>query len=119
MALLDDATKLTSNTLAVGIGAAALGAAAGVGVASIVGASKRRKSKRRKNRNSRKRNYRNKKVRRNKKRYYPEPKGRKYSRRKIRYTKNGQPYVIMASGKARFISKRGAKSSKSRKGGRY
>jgi hypothetical protein len=34
-------------------------------------------------------------------------------------TKNGQPYVLMASGKARFIKKRGASSSRKRKGGRY
>jgi hypothetical protein len=34
-------------------------------------------------------------------------------------TKNGQPYVIMASGKARFISKKSARSSRKRKGGRY
>jgi len=119
MGLLDNSNGLTGTTIAIGAGAAALGVAAGLGTAAIVGASKRRKSKRRKSRNSRKRNYRSKKVRRNKKRYYPEPKGKKYSRKKIRYTKNGQPYIIMASGKARFISKRGAKLSKKRKGGRY
>lgn len=118
MGLLDNANGLTSNTLAIGVGAAALGVATGVGVASIVGASKRRKSKRRKTRNSRKRNSRNKNVR-NKRKYYPEPRGKKYSRKKIRMTKNGQPYIITASGKARFISKRSAKSSHRRKGGKY
>ena len=41
------------------------------------------------------------------------------SRRRIRYTKNNQPYVILASGKARFISKKSASSSKKRKGGKY
>jgi len=41
------------------------------------------------------------------------------SRKRIRMTKNGQPYVIMASGKARFISKRSARLSRKRKGGRY
>jgi hypothetical protein len=41
------------------------------------------------------------------------------SHRKIHYTKKGQPFIILASGKARFITKRGAKSAKKRKGGRY
>lgn len=41
------------------------------------------------------------------------------SRRRIRYTKNGQPYVIMASGKARFIKRKSAKSSHKKRGGRY
>jgi len=39
--------------------------------------------------------------------------------KQIHYTKNGQPYKLLASGKARFISKRGAKMSKRRKGGKY
>jgi len=41
------------------------------------------------------------------------------SRKRIRYTKNGQPYVLMASGKARFIKKTSAKRSRKQKGGRY
>jgi hypothetical protein len=41
------------------------------------------------------------------------------SHRKIHYTKYGQPYIIKPNGMARFITKRGAKSSKHRKGGRY
>lgn len=36
---------------------------------------------------------------------------------KIKMTKKGQPYVILASGKARFIKKSRAKSMKKRKGG--
>jgi len=119
MGLLEGQSGLTRNTIALASGAAAIGVAAGLGTAAVIGASKRRKSKRSKNRNSRKRNSRSKKMQRNKKKYYPESKGRKYSRKKIRYTKNGQPYIIMASGKARFITKRGAKLSKSKKGGRY
>jgi hypothetical protein len=34
-------------------------------------------------------------------------------------TKTGQPYVILKSGKARFISKASARASRKRKGGRY
>jgi len=41
------------------------------------------------------------------------------SKRRIRYTKNNQPYVIMASGKARFIKKSSARNSRKRKGGKY
>lgn len=41
------------------------------------------------------------------------------SHRRIRYTSRGQPYVIGAHGKARFISRKSAKSSYKRKGGRY
>ena len=41
------------------------------------------------------------------------------SRRRIRMTKNGQPYVILASGKARFIKKSSARLSRKKKGGRY
>jgi len=37
----------------------------------------------------------------------------------IHYTKHGQPYIILSSGKARFVSKRGARASRKRKGGRY
>jgi len=42
-----------------------------------------------------------------------------HSSRKIRTTKNGQPYIILASGKARFIKKSSASSSRKRKGGYY
>jgi len=41
------------------------------------------------------------------------------STRRIRMTKNGQPYVILASGKARFIKRSSAKRSRKLKGGRY
>jgi membrane protein YqaA with SNARE-associated domain len=41
------------------------------------------------------------------------------SHRRIRYTKNNQPYIIMPNGKARFISKRSVSSSRKRKGGKY
>jgi len=34
-------------------------------------------------------------------------------------TKNGQPYIILSSGKAKFITKSSARASRRRKGGRY
>lgn len=116
MGLLDNG--LSSTTVAVGTGAAIVGVAAGLGTAALIGASKRRKSKRRKSRNSRKRNSRSKKVRK-RKTPYTAGKRKDRSHKRIRYTKNGQPYYIMASGKARFISKKSAKLSRSRKGGKY
>lgn len=39
--------------------------------------------------------------------------------KRIRHTKKGQPYIILSSGKARFIKKSSAKSRKKRKGGYY
>ena len=64
-----------------------------------------------------------KKVSKKKKkgRYTPHTagKGKDTSHRRIRYTKKGQPYVIMADGKARFIKKTSAKRSHKLKGGRY
>lgn len=45
--------------------------------------------------------------------------GKDTSTRRIRHTKHGQPYIILKSGKARFISKASAKRSRKIKGGRY
>lgn len=46
---------------------------------------------------------------------------KKYSKssKKIHYTKTGQPYIIVAGGKARFIKKTSAHNRKKRKGGYY
>lgn len=41
------------------------------------------------------------------------------SHRRIKYTKNNQPYIILPSGKARFISKKTVRISKKRQGGKY
>jgi hypothetical protein len=41
------------------------------------------------------------------------------SHRRIRYTKNNQPYIILRNGRARFISKKSVSSSRKRKGGKY
>lgn len=46
-------------------------------------------------------------------------KGKDTSTRRIRMTKHGQPYVILKSGKARFIKKSSAARSRKLKGGRY
>jgi len=92
---------------AVGLGGLAVGAALGGLAGRAVGkrSSKRKSSTKRRSR-----------VRRTP---YTAGKRKDRSTRRIRYTKNGQPYVLMASGKARFIKKSSAKLSRRRKGGRY
>jgi hypothetical protein len=67
---------------------------------------------------SRKRSYTHHKK---KGRYTPHTAGKRKdtSRKRIRYTKKGQPYVIGAHGKARFIKKSSARNSRKRSGGRY
>jgi hypothetical protein len=54
-------------------------------------------------------------------RYTPHTAGKRRdtSRRRIRYTSKGQPYVLKANGQAKFIKSRSARSSHKRKGGRY
>lgn len=114
MSLISYARDNKAAVIAGGTGLA-LGAVVGAGTVAALGGSSSRKSKKRKSTRSRKKTSK----RRNKRKYYPEPRGKRYSRRKIRTTKSGQPYIILASGKARFISKRSARISKRRKGGKY
>lgn len=103
--------------------AATIGASAALIVGGVAGAAiarrsnkKSRRRKARSNSNSRSRVSRRKRGRRT-----PRTAGKRKdtSRRRIRYTKNGQPYVIGSNGKARFIKKTSAKRSHSQKGGRY
>jgi len=104
-------------------GATAIGASIGsigyyLGSRKKSKSTKSRRSKRKSKRKvSRSRIYKHKKG----KRYTPRTagKGRDKSMRRIRYTAKGQPYVIMANGRARFISMKSAKSSHKKKGGRY
>jgi hypothetical protein len=100
------------------IGAAVGGAALGAGVVYVATRRKKKRSAKRSSRTTRKRSTSRKRART---RRTPRTAGKRKDRstKRIRYTKNGQPYVLMASGKARFIKKRGAKSARKRKGGRY
>lgn len=105
--------------------------AIGAGTALAVAGSRKKKSTRKKTRSRRKRKKTKKKltarqkyvrkIKKRKGRQSPYTAGARKdrSRRRIRYTKNGQPYVLMASGKARFIKKSSAKRSRKLKGGRY
>lgn len=106
---------------AVGVGAAVVGGAV-VGAALVGAASKRRSSKTSKGRkrdrlfiskqkHERRKRKRAGKIYKRKGLWYSRTKkaGRKSKKMKtkkgIHYTKNGQPYKILASGKARFIKK--------------
>lgn len=108
----------TGVAVASGITGLGLGAAGG---ALLAKSSSRKKSGKRKARSSKSSRSRSPVRRRKRTRRTPHTAGKRKdrSRKRIRYTKNGQPYVLLASGKARFISKRGAKMSRKRKGGRY
>jgi len=115
--LIASGKGLLGNPINAAIGGAVAGAAltgAGVAIASSI------KKKRRKSSSKKRKSYSAKKKRRSSPKYARTAGKRKdTSKRRIRMTKNGQPYVILASGKARFISKKSAKASRKRQGGRY
>lgn len=100
-----------------GIAIASLGAVAGITALAV---SKRRKKKNKTKKTKYKRT-KSRNKRRNKRIKYARTVGKRKdkSMKRIRMTKNGQPYVIMANGRARFISKKSARLSRKRKGGRY
>lgn len=127
--------KLTSGEVIAGA-AVALGSAALVGGALL--AHKRRRKRKSKKRhhahthNKRKKSNRHRKLkfgsRAYRKKYLkhghrrtPHTAGKRKdtSHRRIRYTRRGQPYIIGSNGRTRFISRKSAKSSYKRKGGRY
>lgn len=102
------------------------GIIAGVGAVAATAAivhhnRKNRKRKKNRNKNSRKKTRRSRLKKHGKKRYTPHTAGKRKdkSHRRIRYTSKGQPYVIGSHGKAKFISKKSAKASYNRKGGKY
>jgi len=102
--------------------AGASGVVVGAGLGGAIATAVARRKKSRKKTTSKKGKKRvSRKSSRRKRTTYARTAGKRRdtSRRRIRQTKNGQPYIILASGKARFISKRSAKASRSRKGGRY
>ena len=103
------------GTIGIGAGGAALGFGLGLLASRKKTYSKSRKRKKLKSSTVRKR-YR---VHHKQKKPYTAGKRKDTSHRRIRYTKNNQPYVILASGKARFIKKKSVRSSRKRTGGRY
>lgn len=120
---ITDFVKSNLGTIAVGAGGVALGAALGAAASSKVSSSaesgnSKRKSRRSKSRVSKKGKHRNNRRRG---RRTPRTAGKRKdtSHKRIRYTKKGQPYIILGSGKAKFIKKKGARSAHKRAGGRY
>lgn len=127
MASLQNVTTFIKDnigTIAAGVGGVALGGVLGAAVASkVAGSSGKRKSgsSRRGSGRSRDRKYiskqkhekayqrykRKHKVKSRQKYYRTKKRRGKGRRAGTHYTKNGQPYIILASGKARFIKKRG------------
>lgn len=89
--------------------------------ASAVALSRRKGKKGSKRKSTRKKSYTSRGRRRTRRRRTPRTagKGKDRSTKRIRYTKRGQPYVIMKSGKARFIKLNSARRSHKQKGGRY
>jgi len=112
--------KSNIGTIGAGVGGVALGGVLGYTAAKLV--SSRKTSKKRKSKSSSKRkrasSHSKKRKRRN---HYARTAGKRKdtSHKRIRMTKHGQPYIILASGKARFIKKSSARNSRRRKGGRY
>jgi len=108
-------------------GAGVVGAVAGVGgTLAVMGVAKRVKKRKKttkrkttKRRTTKRRTTKKRKSSRVRKTPRTAGKGKDRSTKRIRYTKKGQPYVIMKSGKARFIKKSSAKRSHKVKGGRY
>lgn len=115
-------TLIANNPIAsVGV-AAGSGLIAGGVLGSTITKKKKKKSKsktKRSKKRTSKLKYRNKRKKSGRKTPRTAGKRKDRSSKRIRYTKKGQPYVLMKSGKARFIKKSSAKSSHKRKGGRY
>lgn len=123
------------------VGAAVIGSVAvGATTLGIVKAVKKRRKAKKKSKKSTKRKagrkckgrklkfgspaWRKKYIKKGKKRRSPSyartaGKGKDTSTKRIRMTKKGQPYIILRSGKARFIKKSSARRSRKLKGGRY
>ena len=124
--------KLSTGEIIAGSAIAAVGLGVGAVAVARHYSKKNRKRKANKNKNRRKRvsrshrklkfgskAYRKKYLHHGRRTPRTAGKRRDTSHRRIRYTKRGQPYVIGAHGKAKFISRKSAKSSYKRKGGRY
>lgn len=111
------------NPLASTAIAAGTGVVVGAGTtAAIMGISKKKKSSsKKKYKKNKKSSSKRSKKRKGNNRKTPRTagKGKDRSTKRIRYTKRGQPYVIMRNGRARFIKRSSARVSHKLKGGRY
>lgn len=100
----------------------ALGGAgmAGLALGGAMGyyAGKRSSKKKKKSKSSSRKSH-SKRRKGKQRKPYTAGKRRDTSTRRIRYTKNNQPYIILRSGKARFIKKSSVRNSRKRTGGKY
>jgi hypothetical protein len=111
-------TFAQENPIITGVSLVAAGTGLGVAGSKLYSVAKKKKSKSKSSKSKRKRkSYRHSKKGRSTPR--TAGKGKDRSTKRIRYTKNRQPYIILKSGKARFIKKSSARQSHKRKGGRY
>jgi hypothetical protein len=124
--IVEEVKAKLANPLVAAAAGGSLGLGVGVATASVIKRkkkrskrkSKKKSSKRKKSKNrdwryaSRQKhevNYRKRRKKAGKKSYqkkYETKKSKSSSRKGIHYTKNGQPYKILSSGRARFIKKR-------------
>jgi hypothetical protein len=108
----------TSGVIGAGIGASITAAA----MRKTRRKTKKRKSKRRSghSRKRRSKHYHHRRGKKTRRAGYHKKRGKiGFSHKQIHYTKNGQPYIILPSGKARFIKKSSSRRMKKRKGGYY
>lgn len=113
--VIGEAESILSSPTAAAIGGAVVGSAVTGAVALGIAASKKKNKKR----NSKSKKRRTGRKIKNYKYARTARKRKDTSTKRIRMTKTGQPYIILASGKARFIKKSSARRSRKIKGGRY
>jgi len=103
----DEVVSALTSPVALGVGGLVVGTGLGVAIAS----SSKRKSRKSKSRKTRsrikhtRRGWKQDRARRSKQKWEVAYQKRK-KRGKIKYTKKGQPYIIMKNGRARFVKKR-------------
>ena len=125
MSLLDNnliqnaISTVKSNPVATALGVGGVVVGGGLVTAAIVKSKRKKSSKRKTTRKKTSASRTRKSKRKGRRTPRTAGKGKDRSTKRIRYTKKGQPYVIMKSGKARFIKKTSAKRSHKLKGGRY
>jgi hypothetical protein len=118
MGLIDNAIGLAKENVGItALGAGLVGVGAGVGIAALVGGKTKKKARKSRTKRGRithtKRGWKQDRKRRSKQKWevaYQKHKRKHHSkksksRRGIHYTKKGQPYKILANGRARFIKK--------------
>lgn len=109
--LMESAVGLAKeHTVLTALGASVVGAGVALGASSLVGASKKSSTRSVRKGNNRikhtKRGWKQDRARFNRRQKWEvayRKRKKSKSRKGVKYTKNGQPYIILASGKARFI----------------